>query len=200
MESPSRMYLARHGQVKGYETMPIYGHTDIPTTEIGMLQARHLAERLRFVDIGAIYSSDLDRASSMAYQIGRYHDVPVRLLPRLREMNFGDWEGTTLAEIRHGFPEELEKRQADLLNYSNPGGGESLGSFSRRVTGCFEDLRRDQPEGNFVIVAHAGVNRVIICNALGLELEKIFTIQQDYGCLNIIDYFKDSALIRLLNG
>ena len=54
----SRIYLARHGQVKGYETMPIYGHTDVPTTEIGMLQARHLAERLRFADIGAIYSSD----------------------------------------------------------------------------------------------------------------------------------------------
>ena len=200
MKTPSRIYLVRHGQVKGYETTPIYGHTDVRTTEIGRLQALNISERLRFTDIDAIYSSDLKRSSSMAYQIGRYHDVPVTLLPQLREMNFGDWEGMTLGEIKRRFPEELEKRQADLVNYSSPGGGESIGSFSSRLISCFDDLRHDRPGGNFVIVAHAGVNRVIICSAFGLALEKIFTIHQDYGCLNIIDYFEDSALVRLLNG
>ena len=50
------------------------------------------------------------------------------------------------------------------------------------------------------LVAHAGVNRVILCDALSLPLENIFRLDQNYGCLNIIDYFPDFTMVRLLNG
>ena len=58
----------------------------------------------------------------------------------------------------------------------------------------------EQKDNDFVIVAHGGVNRVILCNALGLDLPKMFNLHQDYGCLNITDYFSDSTLVRLING
>jgi alpha-ribazole phosphatase/probable phosphoglycerate mutase len=200
MKRLSRVYLIRHGQINGYEKFPVYGHTDVDLTETGILQMEKIDERLRFVDFKAIYSSDLRRSATGARLLTRAHDVPLHLLTELRELYFGDWEGLTLSQIQKRFPEELKKRQADLVNYTIPGDGESIGSFSERITTCFEHILAEQKENDFVIVAHGGVNRVILCNALGLDLTQIFNIHQDYGCLNIIDYFPDSTLVRLVNG
>ncbi len=53
---------------------------------------------------------------------------------------------------------------------------------------------------SLALVAHAGVNRVILCEALSLPLEHLFRMDQNYGCLNIIDYFPDFTVVRLVNG
>ncbi len=57
-----------------------------------------------------------------------------------------------------------------------------------------------QETHDMALVAHAGVNRVILCDALSLPLKNIFRLDQNYGCLNIIDYLPDSTLVRLVNG
>ncbi|UCF82229.1 MAG: alpha-ribazole phosphatase [Desulfobacteraceae bacterium] len=200
MKRLSRVYLIRHGQINGYENFPVYGHKDVDLTETGILQMEKMAERLRLVEFKAIYSSDLKRSATGARLLARSHDVPLYFLPELREIYFGDWEGLTLSQIQKRFPEELKKRQVDLINYTIPGEGETVGHFSERINQCFERILAEQKENDFVIVAHGGVNRVILCNALGLDLTRIFNIHQDYGCLNIIDYFPDSTLVRLVNG
>ena len=140
MKRISRIYLIRHGQINGYENFPIFGHTDVDLTETGILQMEQMAERLRLVEVKAIYSSDLKRSTTGARLIARSHDVPVDFLPELREMYFGDWEGLTLSQIRERFPEELQKRQADLVQYEVPGDGESIGRFSERILHCFERI------------------------------------------------------------
>jgi len=200
MNRINKVYLIRHGQINGYEDFPVYGHTDVDLTEIGILQMQQMSERLRLVGLEAIYSSDLKRSTTGARIIARYHDVPIHFLPELREMHFGDWEGLTLSDIQDHFPEELEKRKADLVNYRIPGDAESIGHFSKRVTDCYERILAGHEGKDIVIVAHGGVNRVILCKALGLDLVHLFNIHQDYGCLNIIDYFSDSVLVRLING
>ncbi len=200
MRRINRVYLIRHGQINGYENFPVYGHTEVDLTEIGILQMQQVAERLRFAEIGAIYSSDLERSASGARMIARYHDVPLRFLSELKEIYFGDWEGRTMAEIRSDFPKELTKRQADLVNYQPPGDGESIGRFSKRIMKIYERILSEQRDNDIVIVAHGAVNRVILCEALGLDIVHMFNIQQDYGCLNIIDYFTDSRVVRLVNG
>jgi alpha-ribazole phosphatase len=200
MNMVSRVYLARHGQICGYENFPVYGHTDVELTEIGILQSEHLADTLRLASIKAIYSSDLKRSATGARIIARHHDVPLHVMPELRELHFGDWEGLSLAEIRQRYPEELDKRKADVVNYRTPGNGESIGDLSERITACFRKILDQEAGSDFLVVAHGAVNRIILCNALGLDLARLFSIHQDYGCLNIIDYFPDSAVVRLMNG
>ena len=200
MSGMSRVYLVRHGQVLGYETFPAYGHKDIDLTEVGMLQAEHLAEKLRLAEIEAIYSSDLKRCVTGARIIARYHDVPLHVMPELREIHFGAWEGLSLSDIRKRFPEELEKRQAGLLTYRIPGNGESIQEFSERITTSFRKILDQQNGHHFLLVGHGAVNRIILCGALGLDIKRMFSIHQDYGCLNIIDYLPDSTLVRLVNG
>jgi len=200
MERDNRVYLLRHGQVKGYENFPVYGQTDVDLTEIGVLQMKQMAERLSLTEPKAIYSSDLKRSATGARLIARYHDVPLYFLPELREMDFGDWEGLTLSEIRHNFPEELQKREKDLINYKAPGEGESIADLSERIETVFERIRAEQKGNDIVIAAHGAVNRVILCKALGLDLDRMFNVHQGYGCLNIIDYFPESTLVRLISG
>ena len=115
-------------------------------------------------------------------------------------MYFGDWEGMTLEEIRKRFPEELNSRNSDLVHYRPPGQGESIGELSARIIDCLQGILEKHPNQDILLVAHGGVNRVILCHALGLDLARIFALQQDYGCLNIIDYLTDAVLLRLMNG
>ncbi len=200
MERINRIYLVRHGQIKGYEKIPICGHTDVDLTETGVLQLEKMAERLRLVEPGAIFASDLKRAVNGARQIARYHNVPVHFLPELREMYFGDWEGLCLGEIIRNYLEELEKRKKDPSHYACPGGGESISRLSDRIMPAFERICAEEAGKDIVIVAHGVVNRVILSHALGLDLSRIFNVQQDYGCLNIVDYFPDSVMVKLING
>jgi len=200
MKQGSRLYLARHGQVEGYDRFPIYGHTDVALTEVGVLQFQHLADRLRFTKIQAIYSSDLQRAATGARIIARSHDVPVRLCPDLRELHFGDWEGLGLQQVRERFPEKIMDRMMDPVNFRAPGEGETIGELSERVMMRLRKILVNQEGGDFLIVGHGAVNRVILCDALGLPLNNMFRLHQDYGCLNIVDYFPDSTLVRLING
>jgi len=200
MERTNRIYLVRHGQVKGYEDIPIYGHTDVGLTETGLLQLDKMAERLRLAELGAIYASDLKRAVTGARQISCYHNVPVHFLPELREMYFGEWEGYTLGQIIQDYPEEMEKRKNDPSHFACPGGGESISRLSDRVMPAYERIRAQEAGKDIVIVAHGGVNRVILSHALGLDLSRVFNIHQDYGCLNIIDYFPDAVGVQLING
>ena len=186
--------------MQGFEDFPAYGHTDVELTEVGLLQMEHLAGRLRLAEIHAVYLSDLKRTVTGARIIARHHDVPITAVPQLREVYFGDWEGKSFLEIRAQYPELLTKREADLVGFEPPGGGESIGRLAERVMPGFREILEKSGEKNILLVAHGAVNRVILCDALGLPLNLMFRLQQDYGCLNIIDYFPDRTLVRLVNG
>ncbi len=200
MKTKNRLYLVRHGQVEGFDRFPIYGRTDVEVTDVGRVQMEALAERLRHVEIDGVFSSDLKRAVVGAQIIGRHHDLPIRSLSGFREMDFGAWEGLTLTEVSERFPAELQKREKDVEGYRIPGGEESLESFSRRILGCLKEVLEEREDQNLLLVAHGVVNRVILCDALGMDLSRIFGLHQGYGCLNIIDYFPKAAMVRLVNG
>lgn len=200
MDRVNRLYMVRHGQIVNYDKIPVCGYTDIDLTEVGILQLERLAERLRLAPINAIYSSDLQRSVRGAQIIACHHDVPLYQLSDLREMYFGDWEGLTLEEIRARFPEELKNRKKGLIDFKPPGGGESIGHLNKRIISTFKKILEEQYGNDFLIVGHGAVNRVILCHALGLDLSRMFTLQQNYGCLNIVDYYAESTLVRLMNG
>jgi len=200
MNKLMRLYMVRHGQIVGHDRLVVCGHTDVLTTEVGRMQIEHLAERLRLADIRAIYASDLQRSLKAAQLIARYHDVPLHSMPELREMYFGEWEGLTLAEIRARFPRELEERKEEPVDFRPPGNGESIRHLAGRVMACFQTIMESQKGDDILFVGHGAVNRVILCNALGLDLSRMFHLKQDYGCLNIIDYFADSTEVNLVNG
>jgi alpha-ribazole phosphatase len=197
--TPTRVYLVRHGQVADGHTDRYHGNNDIGLSDKGVRQFEDLAGQLAGVPLAGIYASDLTRALTGAQIISRGRDLGPQTIPEFREIHFGAWEGLSFAEIAARYPADLEARFRDLASFRIPG-GESLLDLSSRVLPRLGELIAGHHEEAIVIVAHAGVNRVILSEALGLPLDHLFRLDQNYGCLNIIDYFPDMAVVRLLNG
>jgi alpha-ribazole phosphatase len=197
--TPTRLYLVRHGQVADGHTDRYHGNNDIGLSDNGVRQFEDLAAQLTGVPLAGIYASDLTRALTGAEIIRRGREAPLQIIPEFREIHFGAWEGLSFTEIAERYPAELEARFRDLTSFRIPG-GESLLDVSSRVLPRLNDLINGHHQQALIIVAHAGVNRVILSEALGLPLDHLFRLDQNYGCLNVIDYFPDMAVVRLING
>jgi alpha-ribazole phosphatase len=196
---PTRLYLVRHGQVADGHTDRYHGHNDIGLSASGVQQFEKLAAQLAPLPLAGVYASDLTRARIGAEIISRGREVMAQVIPEFREVNFGVWEGLSFTEIAERYPEELEARFKDLATFRIPG-GESLTDLRLRALPRLTGLIQKHHQEAFLIVAHAGINRVLLSDALGLSLEFLFRLDQNYGCLNIIDYFPDMAVVRLING
>ncbi|MBM4289621.1 MAG: alpha-ribazole phosphatase [Deltaproteobacteria bacterium] len=195
----TRLYLVRHGQVADGHTDIYNGHNDVALSAAGLRQCEALAAHLRQTPLTGIYSSDLTRTRQGADIIAQGRSLTVAEIPAFREINFGVWEGLSFREIMERYPEELQQRFNDLANFRIPG-GESLQDLHDRVMPKLAELLQCHAGQAFLVVAHAGINRVILSQAMGLHLQYIFHLDQAYAGLNIIDYYPDLAVVRLLNG
>jgi alpha-ribazole phosphatase len=200
MTSRTRIYLIRHGEVEGVGTPRYNGHADVQLTEKGRSQYLQLRERLADAQITACYTSDLSRCAWGAGMLGAHLGVEPVKEPRLRELDIGIWEGLSWAELMEKYPEEWQARLADIVNYRVPRGENLLdleGRLMPVISGIVERHRGEE----VLVVAHGGTNRVILLNAIGAPLSSLFNVEQNYGCLNIVDYYEDGkTVVKLLNG
>jgi alpha-ribazole phosphatase/probable phosphoglycerate mutase len=200
MTEKTRIYLIRHGQVEGHETRRYNGQKDVNLTALGKAQYGLLCERLAGKKLAAVYSSDLLRCRSGAELIAEPHKLQPTFFADLRELHIGKWEGLTWDEIQSRWPAEWQSRLNDLVHYQVEG-GESLVQLAERVRPVIRDLIIHHRGEEIAVVAHGGVNRVILLDAIGAPLTQMFHLEQDFGCLNIIDYWVDgNCSVRLLNG
>ena len=144
-----KVYLIRHGlpDFPGGKGMCI-GTTDIPMGEKGLAQAAETAKRLP--PVTAVFSSPLIRAVQTAQAIG----LPVTVLPDLREMYAGEWDGLTFDQIRERYPELYSARAKDLT-LPLPGAepyDAGIARFSAAMKAAAETA-----SGDFAVVAHGGI-------------------------------------------
>jgi alpha-ribazole phosphatase len=196
----TRVYLIRHGEVEGHEDKRYNGQGDVQLTARGAAQFGLLQARLAKKPLAAIYASDLQRCRTGAEMIGRDRKLLLMTLPELRELHIGHWEGLTWTEIERRYPAEWRARLQDIVHYQVPG-GESLQQLAERVLPLVQRLVAKHRGEEIAIVAHGGVNRVLLLDAIGAPFDRLFHIEQDFGCLNILDYHADGrAVTKLLNG
>lgn len=195
----TRVYLVRHGQVEGFEEKRYNGQADVRLTSLGVRQFETLQQRLHDQPITAVYSSDLSRCREGAIILAKPHGLQPVELSALRELHIGHWESKTWQELKQDYPEEWQRRLEDIVHYRVPG-GENLVDVRDRVCPALAQLVKRHPGEEIVVVGHGGVNRIILLEVLGAPLTGLFRLEQNYGCLNIIDYRPDGETIRLLNG
>jgi len=196
----TRIYLVRHGQVEGHEEKRYNGQVNVSLTQLGREQSDRVCDYLVNISLGAVYSSDLDRSRYCAELIAAAHNLTASTHESLRELNIGDWEGRTWAELQEAYPEDWQERHRDLVNFQVPG-GESLQDAADRIRPTIQEIIENHPDSDVALVAHGGANRIILLDAIGAPLERAFSIEQDYGCVNIIDYFANgNSVVKLLNG
>ncbi len=139
----------------------------MPLSDTGRAQARALSDALALVPFTRAYASDLSRALETAHAIARPHGLVVASDPRLREFDFGAWEGLTWAQILERWPELAEQPYTDARLY-HPHEGEAFGDVVARAGAFLHDLR-GLPEDRLLVVTHAGVLHAIV-EALGPAL------------------------------
>ncbi|HZK70920.1 MAG TPA: histidine phosphatase family protein [Clostridia bacterium] len=178
------IYLLRHGETEYGEVKRYLGHTDCKLSEKGINDAKHLAYIFdeSEVVINSIFSSDLIRCKSTVNIV--FPEREVTFLKNLREINMGALDGLTFDEVKNKYPEIHIKRGENIAEFI-PLNGESFRVCQQRAIIVFNHII-DTTEGNVVICSHAGFIRVLLCSFLKLDLKDIFTIKQDYGCINII--------------
>jgi alpha-ribazole phosphatase len=200
MTVKTRIYLIRHGEVMGAGVPRYNGHADVPLTERGLAQYEDIKEKMVGSRIAACYSSDLTRCVMGAEILSRHFKVEPSISDALRELNIGIWEGMTWSEITAAYPEMWQARLDDLVNYRVPQ-GENLVDVHARVMPVIRGIVDRHQGEEVLVVAHGGVNRIILLDAIGAPLSSLFTIEQKYCAFNIIDYYADGkTVVNLVNG
>jgi alpha-ribazole phosphatase len=176
-----KIFLVRHAKpVSPDNKKRFLGQTDIPLSPEGSRQAESLARELVKHPITGIYSSDLLRASQTASPIAEKFNLHVQTEKRFREINMGDWENLTFTEVRSNFTDEFEKRGKNIAHYRRPG-GECFADVQARALAAFSEIVLGSITGDVVIVAHSGVNRMILCSVMNVPIADLFTIKMGYA-------------------
>lgn len=197
----TRLYLWRHPEVRGGADGVVFGHTDVALSRPGLKQLKGIVRYMSEKKVAAVYCSDLQRSLLVAEDVGKGQDPRRKPIVRqsLRELNLGEWEGLSFKNIQEQFPEALEARWKDLAGFRIPG-GESLDDLAERIIPVFQDIIRENLGREVCLISHAGVNRVFLAKLLGMPMERVFRLDQEYGCLNLIDVFEDGIpLVRTIN-
>ncbi len=180
----SLIYLLRHGEVDKSLPRRFLGQTDLPLNANGIRQARALREQLKNISFDQVFASPLQRAVRTAALISGLAVENIHQIEAFKEINLGDWEGLTVDEVRSRFPGAYEQRGRDLEHF-RPEGGESFNDLADRCLPALLDLTQ-RYSGPLLIVAHAGVNRVLLSRLRHLPLQDLLEIPQDYGAINIL--------------
>ena len=197
-KTTQQILLLRHGDIQiAADQKHFIGQTDLSLNERGRRQARFWCNWLSGIRIERIFTSDLTRCMQTARIIAADHPVEIVPSATLREIRLGQWDGLSFAQVRRRWPDAFRQRGRSIVRFRPPG-GENFADLQRRVIPAFDDML-GHSDGTILIVAHAGVNRIILCHLLGIPLENIFRISQDRGALNLIERRTEGFRLRALN-
>ncbi len=167
----THILYARHGETIWHKENRYAGSSDIALSPQGYKDAAYLAAWARTARIDALWVSPLLRARETAHPTALALDLEPRIDQRLREVDFGQAEGHTIAELEQLLPEALKAFLADPAAYPFPE-GEDLHAVAERAVACFYDIAEVYPTGRVLIVAHSSLLRLALCQLLGLPLSQ----------------------------
>ena len=195
----TRIILTRHGQTVWNLEKRVQGSLDSPLTKSGIRQTRALAARLAGEGVGHIYSSDAQRAIDTAQELCDILGLEkINVESDLRELSFGDWEGSVWQELREAHPEvfQIWDTQAHLVT---PPGGENMAMVMERAWNCVLRILPLHAEETVCVVTHGLTLKLLVTKALGLDVcEWAQTPWQQNTALNIFEVSGEKWVPKLL--
>ena len=194
----TRLVLVRHGEPEAESRGRCYGRLDIGLSDHGRAQAARAARFLADVDLPAVYASPRRRALETARPIAAARGVPLRVRDELREIDFGRLEGMTFDEVRAREPALYDAWMTRPTTVTFPG-GEGFADVQRRALALARELVAAHAETTVAVVAHGGVMRALIADALRIAREDVFRLDQSHGAVSVVDHVDGTAIVRLMN-
>lgn len=183
----TELWLVRHGETEWTVSRRHTGKTDIPLTERGEQDTHVLAGALAEHPFAAVFTSPLQRARRTAALAG-FADAQVD--GDLAELDYGEYEGRTSADIRKERPDWL------LWRDGSPG-GESMEDAGRRADGVIE--RISAVDGDVLLFGHGHFSRVLAARMLGLPAPEGRLLMLSPGSVSVIGTEHGQRAIRTWN-
>ncbi len=194
----NRIVLIRHGEPEASAKGRCYGKLDVGLSENGRRQIEQTTRLLEGFKLAAIYSSPRVRATETAKIIAEKSGLIVETHEDFAEIDFGDFEGLEYSEVERRFPEIYNQWMNEPTAVEFPN-GESFALMQTRVLRAANELKLRHANETFAVVSHGGVNRLVLANALGMRNADIFRLAQDYAAANVIDFYSDFPVVKLMN-
>jgi phosphoserine phosphatase len=200
--------LTRHGHTDRSEPEQYLGqHIDVPLSEKGRAAALALGGRLEGITFERVISSPLKRALETA-KVARPNDA-IETDDRLKEADYGEWEGHTHEEIEARFGAARHMWEADPASFDIPGGesGSDVGRRARSFVEALVEWEQGLEDGGkdhrVLVVAHSTLNRVLLAECLGVPLRDYRRrFRQDWANLTVLRFgseYGSGALLLLAN-
>jgi len=186
-----RLLLMRHAQVAAGLQGRLVGSSDVPLDATGQAQARAAAAGIARLAPQACVCSPMQRCRQTAALAAPA--LPPSLDADLREIDFGQWEKRTFAEVAAAQPDVVDRWAAFDPTFAFPG-GESVGDFLGRIRAAAGRLTR-LDAGTVLVVAHGGTIRALVCHYLGLEPRRYVLFDVRYAATVVIELFGERGVL-----
>ena len=186
----------RHGEAEGGRAYRGHGIDD-PLSDMGWRQMRARVDHN--CPWTHIVSSPMQRCRAFAEELAGRHDLSLVIEDSFKEVGFGRWEGKTPDEIIARWPEEYTNFYRDPAN-CRPQGAEPLEAFYARVGAVMADMV-DEYEGlHVLVVAHAGVIRAALTNAMNAAPGCMYRFKIPYAAISRLSYGEKGWFVEFVNG
>ncbi len=180
-----RIYLMRHGEVRYFDDAGDTVHPKyVELTGDGHAQASSMGALLADVPFDRVLSTGLPRTIQTAEAVLADRPIAIGEIPELREIRSGSSKGKSPAEVRQQFLGGFDNAHEPGVRFM---GGDVFQEVYDRAVGAVEDLLLQPGWRNLLIVAHDGINRLLLGWASNGGLKVAAGFEQDPGCLNVID-------------
>lgn len=176
------LLLIRHPETLANQQRRYLGHSDSPCDPKALVAFMRVAERVAKLPLARVLSSDLGRAFAAAAQIGELVHLPVEQDGRLREMNFGVFEGMTYEEVMSFDRLSAVKWYENAMDRCPPR-GETGRQVASRVRAVLCELRENAARTDrlFAVVSHGGPLRLYLAERLYGNCEKHSDVELLHG-------------------
>ena len=194
-----KLYLIRHGETEWNHLRKMQGQMDIPLNEYGIELAEQTAEGMKDIKFDRIFASPLIRAQKTAEYIAANSGIEVETDDRLKEINFGEGEGSNINEVKADPGHPLHNFFVHPDHFVPMEGGESFEQVQTRGLDFIKEVvcPLEGKAENVAIVAHAAIIRSIMLKVKGREWKEFWGGVYYRNCCVCELYVRDGRLTVL---
>ncbi|MGI6711744.1 MAG: alpha-ribazole phosphatase [Bacillota bacterium] len=194
----TKLYLIRHGETDLNTSGVLYGWTDCGLNIRGIGQSKDLSRALSDVNFDIVITSPLKRAIDTASIVSGWASERIVIDKRLKEFNFGNWEGKHYQEIKSRDKEKWDLWVKDWKNICPPS-GESFLEFYQRVKNSIDHILEKYDKRTIMLVSHQGCLRLIMCILLNMDCEKYYHFTFEQGTYSLLYTSKEYCVVKKIN-
>jgi probable phosphomutase (TIGR03848 family) len=190
------LILIRHGHTDWADKKLAGWLPDVHLNDAGYRQAQDLVERLKPIELAAIYASPLERTIETAQPIARARGLKIIRVPNLGEVKYGDWQGQSLKVLAQ--KKEWRTVQSTPSTFAFPN-GESFREMQSRAVAAVEKIVAAHEKDAVVLFSHGDVIKVVVAYYSGIALDNFQRIAISPASISVIAIGPFGARIGRLN-